>query len=174
MRKLIFLSIFLFIISGYCFAEEQISKDWIWDLSEHDYAYAATGNREGSVLGQFCYYSNGSCVYMVDLGIACQPDNEYPSILNSDAGVAEVRLVCSELSQGKYVFFVTPFDYVDNIVKQADNVGFAVAMEEGVFKVVRFSLSGSNHAIQMMRIGAEMLNGVKAEKETNFKNEEYL
>ncbi len=72
------------------------------------------------------------------------------------------------------VFFIKPFDDVDNLIKQANNVGFAVAMEEGTFKVVRFSLSGSTYAIEMMRLGAEMLNESKSNNKLKMRSEEYL
>ena len=145
-------------------------------MSGSEYVYAATVNTDGRILGQYCYFSESSCVYLVSLGITCEPGSEYPSILNSSAGVADVRLVCGHMYQGENVFFIKPFDDVDNLIKQANNVGFAVAMEEGTFKVVRFSLSGSTYAIEMMRAGAEILNEAKQNKQQGkkVKSEEYL
>lgn len=155
-------------------AEVQISKDWVWDLSGAEYVYAATINEDGRILGQYCYFSDSSCIYLVSLGITCKAGSEYPSILNSTAGVVDVKLICGHEYQGENVFIIKPFDDVDNLVKQADNVGFAVAMEEGTFKVVRFSLSGSNHAIEMMRLGAEMLNERRSTNKEKVLSEEYL
>ena len=175
MRNLILFGLCIFIFSRFIFAEAQISKEWHWDLSSSDeYAYAATVNSDGRVLGQYCYYSDSSCVYLVRLGIICEADSEYPSILNSDAGAADVRLICGHEIDGENVFFINPFDDVDNIVLSASTVGFAVALEEGTFKVVRFSLSGSTHAIKMMRLGAELIQGEKSENQQKDKSEEYL
>lgn len=161
-------------ISSVVTAEPQISKDWVWDLSGNEYVYAATLNSDGRILGQYCYFSDSSCVYLVSLGITCESGSEYPSILNSNAGVTDVRLICGHKYQGENVFFIKPFDDVDNLIKQASNVGFAVAMEEGTFKVVRFSLSGSTYAIEMMRLGAEMLNEKKSNSKQKVRSEEYL
>jgi hypothetical protein len=51
-------------------------------------------------------------------------------------------------------------------------------MDDGTFKVVRFSLAGSNHAIAMMTAAAELLYQSRSGKiETNkakVKSEEYL
>ena len=175
MRSSILLGVCGFIFSCLSFADAQISKDWHWDLSySDDYAYAATANSDGRILGQYCYYADGSCVYLVSLGILCEAGAEYPSILNSNAGVLDVRLICGHIYQGENVFFIKPFDDVDNIVMSADNIGFAVAMEEGTFKVVRFSLSGSTHAIKMMRLGAEIINEEKSKSQKDIKSEEFL
>ena len=59
------------------------------------------------------------------------------------------------------------------ILRQASNIGFAVAMEGDEFKVVRFSLLGSTHAIEMMRSGAEILSD-QINYKSNTKSEEYL
>lgn len=170
-----FMLVFLMIPAS-VFADPQVSKDWTWDLSGGEYVYAATVNTEGRILGQYCYFSDSSCVYLVSLGILCKSGSEYPSILNSNAGVTEIRLVCGHMHKNENVFFIKPFDGVDNLLKQASNVGFAVAMEEGTFKVVRFSLSGSTYAIEMMRAGAEILHELKQKNQQKQKvrSEEYL
>jgi len=176
MRRIYNMMFSFLIFPAFVYAEPQISKDWAWDLSGNEYAYAVTVNAEGRVLGQYCYYSDSSCVYLVSLGILCKSGSEYPSILNSNAGVAEVRLICGHMYNDENVFFIKPFDDVDALLKQADNVGFAVAMEQGTFKVVRFSLSGSTYAIEMMRAGAELLHGAKQKKQQKQKarSEEFL
>jgi len=172
----VILASMLLLFPFFASAEVQVSKDWAWDLSGNEYVYAATVNSDGRILGQYCYFSESTCVYLVSLGITCESGSEYPSILNSSAGVADVELVCGHKYQGENVFFIKPFDEVDNLIKQANNVGFAVAMEEGTFKVVRFSLSGSTYAIEMMRAGAEILNEArqKNQQKNKIRAEEYL
>lgn len=173
MRNSILLGLWSLISSPISFSQAQISKDWHWDLSYSDYAYAATVNSDGRILGQY-YYADGSCVYLVSLGILCESGAEYPSILNSNTGAVDVRLICGDKYQGENVFFIKPFDDVDNIVLTASTIGFAVAMEEGTFKVVRFSLLGSTHAIKMMQLGAEIIRKEKSENQQDVKSEEYL
>lgn len=162
-------------------AESQTSKDWFWDVSDNfevagqDFIYAATVNADGRVLGQYCYISEGSCYYLVELGITCDTDSEYPSLLNSDKAAISINLVCGhKVDSGSNVFFIKPFDDVDNIVLSANSIGFAVAMEAGTFKVVRFSLSGSTHAIKMMTRGAEILQESKSGTQRSLSSEEYL
>ncbi|GAA5317318.1 MAG: hypothetical protein AseanaTS_25230 [Candidatus Pelagadaptatus aseana] len=157
-------------------AEPKLSKDWAWDLSGSDYAYAATHNAEGRVLGQYCYFNEGACFYQVSLGVTCNKGAQYPSILNSSSGAAEVRLVCSHRQNGDNVFVVAPFEGVDKLVKEASDLGFAVAMEQGQFKVIRFSLSGSEHAITAMRDAAKALDNASQNQTGKMvlMSEEYL
>jgi hypothetical protein len=124
------------------------------------------------VLGQYCYFNDDSCYYLVSLGITCEKNSEYPSILNSDAGVAAVDLICGHKYNAENVFFINPFDEVDNIIRKAKTVGFVIAMESEKFKVVRFSLSGSTYA--MMRAGGEAIIDSKPEVETKNNSEQYL
>ena len=162
-------------------AEPQASKDWLWDISVNTsaagdkYVYAATVNSGTRIFGQFCDLTEGSCYYMVELGITCVTDSEYPTLINSNIGVYSVTLVCEKMFNSyKNLFYINPFETIDRIAKSADNIGFAVAMEAGTFKVIRFSLSGSNHAIKMMRMGAEILQKKTPATQYNLKSEEYL
>ncbi len=155
-------------------AEVQGNKDWIWDLSGDEYAYAATVNTDGRVLGQYCYFDDNSCYYLVSLGTTCETGSEYPSILNSDAGVEPVQLICGHKNSKGNVFYIKPFDKVDGLIKEAKAVGFAIAMNSGEFKVVRYSLSGSTYAIEMMRAGAERIKNSKPKIKTGAKSEQYL
>jgi hypothetical protein len=166
--------VILIIYSASAQAEVKTNKDWIWDLSGDEYAYAATFNEDGRVLGQYCYFDNETCYYLVNLGTNCEKDSEYPSILNSDAGVTEVKLICGHKYKSGNVFFIKPFDEVNDLIRKAKTVGFAIAMESGKFKVVRYSLSGSTYAIEMMRAGAEAIIDSKPEVETKIESEQYL
>lgn len=164
-------------------AKPKISKDWEWDINidneGSEYAYARTLNTEGRILGQICFISDGSCLYFVNLGVTCETNSITPSLINSDKATTSVSLVCnSKHPNYNNVFYVskTQFNDVHKIVLSADNIGFAVAMKSGSFKVVRFSLSGSTHAIEMMRIWAEKLIRRKSELESqrDRPSEEYL
>lgn len=176
MKKILQLIAISFLLSSASsFAEFKQNKDWFWNLSldAGNFVYAATLNSSDRLLGQYCYFDEGTCVYMVTLGITCTEGSEYPSIINSSAGVVTVDLICAHKYEDENTFFITPFDDVDNIIKQASTIGFAVAMEGDEFKVVRFSLSGSTYAIEKMRSGAEVLSD-QINYKSNTKSEEYL
>ncbi|MRI35503.1 hypothetical protein EOPP23_21320 [Endozoicomonas sp. OPT23] len=143
-------------------AEVIKSEKWNWDLSHKDYAYAATINDTNRILGQYCYYADSTCYYLVSLGITCETGDEYPSLINTDSTATTINLICGHKYNNENVFFIKPFDQIDKIVKKSNKVGFAVAMENGEFKVVRFSLNGSSKAIENMLLGAEAIKENKS------------
>lgn len=141
-----------FMVSVSAFAELKYNKDWMWDSTGDDFSYAATITSSGRILGQYCYLDSDSCIYTVSLGITCQEEESYPVLINSDTGVIKADMICGhKISNSNYAFYIKPFDAIDLKVRSASNIGFAVAMESGKFKVVRFSLSGSTYAIESMR-----------------------
>ena len=115
---------------------------------------------------------------MVTLGVTCEPDSQYPSIINSTKHVLPVTLTCGhKVGEGDNAFYITPFDEVNNIILSADSVGLAVALQRGTsFKVVRFSLFGSTRAIEMMRMVAEIAQRSSSGSATprNLSSEEVL
>lgn len=155
-------------------AETRYNKEWAWDTSNADFAYAATVNDDGRVLGQYCYYSQSTCIYIVSFGITCEQGGEYPALINSNLGAVEVRLVCGHDLGKENAFYIKPFETIDGTIKDATNIGFAIAMESGYFKVVRFSLAGSTYAIESMRSYVEERDNSKREGFGGGDSEQYL
>ena len=136
-------------------AETFQSKYWSWSTDNSEFYYAATVNAVGHVLGQYCYFESGSCLYLLSFGTSGHEGSQYPAILNSDAGSAPVTLFCAYKLQGQHVLFVSGFDDIDRMVRTANRVGIAVPMEGDQFKVSRFDLVGSTQALDFMRAAAE-------------------
>lgn len=129
---------------------EQISQNWVWSV-EQDYAFAATNNEQKRIFGQFCYYKTGLCAYIVDLGITCKKSDVFPSLVNTDAGARKFDLICGRRLHDSNALIIKPFRSIDSLVTHNKHIGFAVALRNGKFKVVHFSLLGSKEAIKMMR-----------------------
>jgi hypothetical protein len=132
-------------------AQTKYSKDWMWNTDDTSGYYAATANESGRILGQYCYLSDNTCIYTVSFGITCEEGDKHPVLVNSNTGVLSVDIICGhKMSANENAFYITPFDAIDNTVRNASTIGFALAMESGRFKVVRFSLAGSTYAIESM------------------------
>ena len=153
-------------------ADVQVKQDWRWDLSDKNYAYASTENKDQRTLGQYCYYGTGSCLYAISLGVTCSKGSEFSAILNSNVGSARVRLVCGHRMEDENAFYIRPFSEVDGIVKEGSTIAFAVPMKSGEFKIVQFSLAGSAVAIDRMRLGAKVKIG--GDDRESYKAEDYL
>ena len=135
-------------------AQVQSFGEWVADRSS---LYAGSVNDSGHVFAQFCFATEGSCVWLVALSQACEQDSEYSVLANSDAGAVHLRVRCQgQLEGGRYRYVFTDFSEIDNIVRRNSSlVGFAIPLQSGEFVVVRFKLRGAVAAIDAMRAAAE-------------------
>lgn len=157
-RSYVPLTLAIFLCSNAAWSQATFqSKEWSASMEEgSDYYWAATQNSSGHLLGQYCYFSDGSCVYMMAMKTTCDSGSQSPAIINSDAGSAAATVLCSHTLDDQSVMFIYPFDDVDRIVRQATNIGIAVPMADGQFRVSRFGLAGSTYAIDRMRAAAQV------------------
>jgi hypothetical protein len=149
------LTIFTVLLCISAHAETFASKEWAWSTDNPDFYFAATANGVGHILGQYCYFESGTCLYLVGIGINCEEGSQYPALINSDAGSAQVSLVCAYKYENQFVLFINSFDDVDRIIRAATRIGIAVPMQRDEFKVSRFGLAGSTYAIDLMRASAQ-------------------
>lgn len=166
MMKYLLMAI-LFSITSLSQAEYNRSKDWYWSSVEgkkNKMFFAGTVNAEKSTLGQYCNPKANSCTYITSLGIGCEEGDKYPALINSDGGIASVEMICSSDNDLQ----ISDFSLIDEIVRNATKIAFVVAVGDVQFKVVRFSLSGSAHALEMMREEA-----TSSQSEIRSKKDEY-
>ena len=179
-RLLVMFGIILIAWGASARAESTAFGDWFWDFSDNDdFVFAATMNSDGRILGQYCYYNEEYCIYVVSFGTLCTEGDKYPVLLNTETFSKSVEMVCGHIYKDANVFYFTDFDEIDSAVRSSPSIGYALAMKEGRFKVVRFSLSGSGKAIDAMREAAEPLwgggeNDSSRSKAKKFKSEEFL
>ncbi|WP_339774981.1 hypothetical protein [uncultured Methylophaga sp.] len=155
-----FIILIIAIIPSISMADEFTSGDWIWSDSyvKDGFLFAATVTENGTYIGQYCYISEGDCYYMLNAKITCDSDSEHVTLVNSDIGSYTIKAICGHKVDDNNALYLYPFDEVDTMVKESNNIGVAIAMESGHFKVVRFSLSGSTKAISEMRAAASKLH----------------
>ena len=152
-------------------SEDIRSGDWVWNVDDPESYHAATQNAAGQVLMQMCDPADGTCFYVVGFDTTCDEGDSYPALLNSDAGTASIELLCSgKVDSGSNVMLVKDFEQVDNIIREATRIGFALPMKGDEFKAVRFSLKGSVNAIEAMRkiaaLGAPATGNTKKVRDT--------
>lgn len=150
MRQIGYFLVFLLSLLSSKVSADEVSKDWVWSV-EQDYAYATTTNQQGRIFGQFCYYKTGLCAYIVDLGISCRKSTTFPSLVNTDAGARQYDLVCGKRLHDSNALIIKPFRSIDRLVQHNRHIGLVVALKNGRFRVMNFSLTGAKHAIKMMR-----------------------
>lgn len=136
-------------------AYAQAFGSWVAETAD-SFFWAGTSNDSGALLGQFCYPANGSCMWFLGISSACKEGEQYPVLANSDAGAAQLQVLCSsKVENGLYRYVFTDFEAADELVKKGMQIGFAVPLQSDQFHVVRFNLEGSNLAVAAMRAAAE-------------------
>lgn len=155
-------------------ADTYTPKDWFWSKDNSDFFFAATINSSGHSIGQYCYFESGNCMYLVNLKVTCEVGHKYPALINSSSGAVHIEMVCSHEYEGDGVFAITPFDDIDNVVRQASRMGIVIPMEGDQFKVGRFSLAGSTYALDLMRAAAEQKNAKQTKPKPDKPDEEFF
>lgn len=125
--------------------------EWATDFSGPEFVYAFTTNDSGGVLGQYCYFSSGNCIWLISMSSGCEEGHDYPVLANSDAGASQVMVYCSSKMEGQFVYVFRDFEAIDKLVKDGHKMGFAVPLQEDRFTVVRFHLDGAGAALSSMR-----------------------
>lgn len=125
---------------------EKIYSDWFVVRNDGD-LIAGTSNQAGNILGYRCYAESNKCLHVLIAGIDCKANGSYPVLVNSDHAALSMTAVCNEKESSGSELLLTNFDEIHSILEKGTYVGFAIPMESGYFKVVRFSLTGSAQAM---------------------------
>jgi hypothetical protein len=148
-----------YLVIAPCISYAETFGSWMTGVTDTgDGLYAATQNDSGNLLGQYCFPSEGNCIWLLGMATACKEGDQYAVLANSDAGAGHLNVYCSaKLDNGLYRYVFLEFDAIQNIVTKGMRVGFAVPLEGDQFRVVRFDLGGSNRALAVMRSAAEQI-----------------
>lgn len=153
---------------GVALAAPQQYGDWVVTLSG-EYQEAYTGNDSGSTFGLFCF--NGACEFYVDSNNPCTENAAIPMLINSETGALSVKSKCVHLNvqrgRTRYVYSIMDTDVIDAI-SNGQAIGFAMPLESGKFKVVRFSLNGARDATGV--VGAAM-NARSKSRQSEFRDQ---
>lgn len=149
-------------------AQPQFQSWFYGTIPGDEGVYAATVNDSNGVIGQYCYKDGGNCIWLLKTDIECTESHKYPVLVNTEAGAANMQLLCIKTGgQPRYAF--TDFESINNLITSSSNIGIAFPMENGRFQVSRFSLAGAVKAISYMRDVAAQI--VKPKKNSGTKDE---
>ena len=110
---------------------------------------AITVNEAGSSVGFRCFATSQECIHVLSANIICKDGDTQPVLINSDHSALSMNAVCS-INGNNHELLLTNYDVIHEILKKGSHVGFAMPMESGQFKVVRFSLDGSGTAMDFV------------------------
>jgi hypothetical protein len=143
MKRNYFLFLLLFFVAFVCNAEPRSVRDWNVDL-QVKFSEAYTYNETRSLFGMYCMEK---CVFYISpKEITCVDGATSVVLINSKHFAKAVTGVCTKLGD-KYIRIFNDFEVIMEAINDADNIGFAFAMQNGSFNVSRFGLKGSKIAI---------------------------
>jgi len=122
--------------------------------------WAGVLNDSGSAFMQRCTTSDGNCVWFIALSTLCEEKATFPMLVSSDEGAANILVLCggAVIADGKpiYQYYFKEFDQIDKVVRGTSGpIGFAMSLQSGQFKVVRFEMTNAVKAVDSMRLLAE-------------------
>lgn len=138
----------LLVASSTCVAAERKIGDWsllVTDNKNGVFAYTTT--ETGAMFGLMCRAAQNGCLWTLRTGNPCEENTESHYLLNSDIGVISVESICQKTDEGSNYMHIGPFSDVEYIVKGAKALGIAMPLADGKFRVIRFSLIGSNQSV---------------------------
>ena len=124
-------------------AERHVIGDWALDVGD-GWTEAMTANDASSSFGYYC--TAGACSFYLDLNTSCGANGAHtPVLVNADAGSVQVMATCVNLTVNGAPRHVNMFQDKDiqTAIASGNAIGFAVPIQGGQFKLVRFSLNGA-------------------------------
>lgn len=120
--------------------------------------YAIAMNDSGGILMKSCDPKSGLCGWYLGTTTSCSTNLSAPALMTSSIGTASVMLYCDgpvEMSGTRfYRYQLGSPDAIDSVVSSASIVGIAIALQDGRFLVLRFSLQGGKEALSTLMEGA--------------------
>lgn len=122
--------------------------DWTLMLSSDGKdLIAATGQDSDKILGYRCFTSDAKCAHTIVMATGCEDGEHYPVLINASSGSLTVDCLCSN-NDGTFELMPLDWDgFHNSLILSVGYIGFAIPLQDGRFKVVRFSLSGAKQAM---------------------------
>lgn len=157
-RHSIFAALALTLLVHDASAQERKFGAWSVGVSESKaIVYAGTTNESNGIFGQFCQTTADSCAWVLINDLACEVGSQYNVLVNSDIGSASHGISCLKVD-GKPRYVFSKFDEITATVLKASKIAVAFPVGDSQFQVSRFSLSGSNEALDLMgKTGRQMM-----------------
>lgn len=108
-----------------------------------------TANESGSQFGIMCQTGKGACEFFLNPGVGCEGGAKYPVLISTKVGAAHHTLTCVKARQSS-LYTVDDFNAMDSETSGGGVIGIAFPMQDGSFKVSRFSLDGMLPALKGM------------------------
>jgi hypothetical protein len=123
---------------------------WVNDNNIPGVQIARVTNPQGATAGIVCDLSSESCDAYVATSTSCEEDALYPIMINSPVGAFPITGKCLTLGKVQ-VLVIQEYGSAIGAYQSGGEIGFALPMASGLFKVFRFATAGATQAIDAAR-----------------------
>ncbi|MES2683536.1 MAG: hypothetical protein V4650_08460 [Pseudomonadota bacterium] len=156
--RIVLLMIYIFIKSTSIHAQELDFKVNEWRSFDLDkITVVATKNAADDTLSAACSPEKLLCYYSLRIFPTCVDGFKTFAIASTDQGAEPLSLECT--SNG---YLLSPYETINRLILNSNNIAFAVPLEGGRFSVSRFTLVGAVAQLRLM--GAKMNKAFEASK----------
>lgn len=122
--------------------------EWSFNKAIPGVQIASTSNGQGSATGVTCFLSSKQCHAYVSMdNINCEVGRTYSMMINSSVGSFQINTTCTLVADIK-LQIAAEFDSMKLAFESGSDIGFAIPMSGGQFRVVRFSTAGATATIK--------------------------
>lgn len=111
---------------------------------------AETTNDSNSSAGVLCFTSDKSCAAYISADIGCDENSKYPLMINAKTGANSLTATCMTFAKTQFLI-IGDLNMAVAAFESGSDVGFAIPMQSGQFRVVRFNSVGATAAIRQAR-----------------------
>ena len=133
-----------------CSVQARPYGDWTSDFRTPGMQFATTTGDGGAITGVACTTNSQICTAFVSTGVACEVGARVPLILNSAIGAFPVTAECVRTGSQE-VLVANEFDQMLRAYESGGEIGFAMPLESGRFRIFRFSTIGAVAAVKEAR-----------------------
>jgi hypothetical protein len=144
--------IFALMIFPICLAASAGQRIGAWEVSlvAEDMQVAQTVNSAGSLAGVLCFISTNACSAYISSDVACEEKAKYPLMINATTGANLSMSTCITVKNAQFLM-IDNFAATVAAFESGGEVGFAIPLEGGKFRVLRFDCAGATAAIRQAR-----------------------
>jgi len=125
-------------------------RDWTYKDFHDGSAAGSTTNESGSTLIVYCAAAEQCMIFLVT-STGCEENGKYTVLVNADSGAVAENATCSKIStpaaKEQFALVFNDFQTLLNTILKDHMIGFSIPLANGMFKVTRFSLEGSNEVL---------------------------
>jgi len=134
-------------------ASAQAYGSWIVGVDDQDLPYMLTVDESGNAFGKWCDEDSASCFWVfASSKVKCIQGSSSSILINTGTSAVNTTMTCGTPfkfeSTKLWRSVLSNPDVLDQIAAKSDRLGIAVATEDGLFRVMQFSMTGSGQAFE--------------------------